>query len=79
MQDDDDVNDINRENTVRLKDVYEPDEIAERLLTEEDDAIRIKDIPERLQVYNLNDIYIIQQLFIKNMVKLMIYVHIYIL
>jgi len=59
MQDDDDVNDINRENTVRLKDVYEPDEIAERLLTEEDDAIRIKDIPERLQVYNLNDIYII--------------------
>lgn len=56
MQDDDDVNDINRENTVRLKDVYEPDEIAERLLTEEDDAIRIKDIPERLQLRYINNL-----------------------
>jgi len=55
MQDDDDVNDINRENPVRLKDVYEPDEIAERLLTEEDDAIRIKDIPERLQLRYINN------------------------
>jgi len=50
MQDEDDVNELSRDNPVRLKDVYEPDEIAEKLLTEEDDAIRIKDIPERLQV-----------------------------
>jgi transcription elongation factor SPT6 len=55
MQDIDDVNDINRDNPVRLKDVYEPDEIAEKLLTEEDDAIRIKDIPERLQLRYINN------------------------
>jgi len=55
IQDEDDVNDINRENPVRLKDVYEPDEIAERLLTEEDEAIRIKDIPERLQLRYINN------------------------
>lgn len=55
IQDEDDVNDINRDNPVRLKDVYEPDEIAERLLTEEDDAIRIKDVPERLQLRYINN------------------------
>lgn len=51
----DDDNDLNRDNPVRLKDVYEPDEIAERLLTEEDDAIRVKDIPERLQLRYYNN------------------------
>ncbi|ORX55479.1 transcription elongation factor Spt6 [Piromyces finnis] len=55
MQDEDDVNDINRDNPVRLKDVYEPDEIAEKLLTEEDDAIRIKDVPERIQLKYINN------------------------
>ncbi|KAG4101878.1 transcription elongation factor Spt6 [Neocallimastix lanati (nom. inval.)] len=55
MQDEDDVNELSRDNPVRLKDVYEPDEIAEKLLTEEDDAIRIKDIPERLQLRFINN------------------------
>ena len=33
-----------------LKDVYEPAVIAKRMLTEEDEIIRIADIPERFQV-----------------------------
>ncbi|KAJ3075872.1 Transcription elongation factor spt6 [Podochytrium sp. JEL0797] len=35
---------------VKLTDIYEPSEIAERLLTEEDEVIRLKDIPERFQL-----------------------------
>lgn len=35
---------------VKLTDVYEPSEIASKMLTEKDDLIRIRDIPERLQV-----------------------------
>lgn len=35
---------------VRLKDVYEPAVIAQRMLTEEDEIIRMTDIPERYQV-----------------------------
>ncbi len=44
---------------VRLKDVYEPAVIAQRMLTEEDEIIRMTDIPERYQVihYNLRDVY----------------------
>ena len=30
--------------------IYEPDEIADKMLTDYDEQIRIKDIPERLQV-----------------------------
>ncbi|KAK9235923.1 SH2 domain-containing protein [Lipomyces kononenkoae] len=33
-----------------LKDVFEPSELAERLLTDEDNAIRAKDEPERFQI-----------------------------
>ncbi|ANB15993.1 chromatin-remodeling histone chaperone SPT6 [Sugiyamaella lignohabitans] len=33
-----------------LKDVFEPSELSARLLTDEDNAIRIKDIPERYQL-----------------------------
>ncbi|KAI9353802.1 SH2 domain-containing protein [Obelidium mucronatum] len=36
--------------TVKLTDIYEPSEIAERLLTEEDEVIRLKDVPERFQL-----------------------------
>ena len=36
---------------VRLKDVYEPAVIAQRMLTEEDEIIRMTDIPERYQVF----------------------------
>ena len=35
---------------VRLSDVYEPSEIASKMLTEDDDRIRNRDIPERYQV-----------------------------
>eukprot|EP00842_Homolaphlyctis_polyrhiza_P004038 jgi/Hompol1/4635/HPOL_003774-RA len=34
----------------RLTDVYEPTAIAEKMLTEEDERIRIRDIPERFQL-----------------------------
>ncbi|KAK9479114.1 SH2 domain-containing protein [Lipomyces japonicus] len=33
-----------------LKDVFEPSELAERLLTDEDNAIRVRDEPERFQI-----------------------------
>jgi transcription elongation factor SPT6 len=35
---------------VRLKDVYEPAVIAQRMLTEDDEIIRMTDIPERYQL-----------------------------
>lgn len=35
---------------LQLKDVFEPSELAERLLTDEDNEIRWKDVPERLQL-----------------------------
>ncbi|TGZ80510.1 transcription elongation factor Spt6 [Ascodesmis nigricans] len=35
---------------LQLKDVFEPSELAERLLTDEDQEIRQRDIPERLQL-----------------------------
>lgn len=35
---------------VQLKDIFEPSEIKERLLTEADEAIRLLDIPERTQL-----------------------------
>ncbi|RKP07054.1 SH2 domain-containing protein [Thamnocephalis sphaerospora] len=34
----------------KLKDVFEPSELEERMMTEIDDEIRMRDIPERLQV-----------------------------
>lgn len=36
---------------IKLSDIYEPAEIKKKLLTEEDELIRIKDIPERFQVF----------------------------
>ncbi|KAI5807109.1 SH2 domain-containing protein [Geopyxis carbonaria] len=39
-----------RTQDLQLKDVFEPSELAERLLTDEDNDIRWKDIPERLQL-----------------------------
>lgn len=35
---------------IQLKDVFEPSQLKERMLTEKDQAIREKDIPERLQL-----------------------------
>ncbi|KIJ44055.1 hypothetical protein M422DRAFT_60198 [Sphaerobolus stellatus SS14] len=37
---------------IKYQDVFEPSEIRDRLLTEDDDWIRIKDIPERMQLVN---------------------------
>lgn len=39
-----------RTKDLQLKDVFEPSELAERLLTDEDNEIRFKDVPERLQL-----------------------------
>jgi transcription elongation factor SPT6 len=35
---------------VALKDVYEPSEIVDKMLTEADERIRIRDVPERIQL-----------------------------
>lgn len=35
---------------LELKDVFEPSELAERMLTEEDNEIRLNDVPERYQI-----------------------------
>ncbi|KAF2634083.1 transcription elongation factor Spt6 [Massarina eburnea CBS 473.64] len=35
---------------IQLKDVFEPSQLAERMLTDEDNIIREKDVPERLQL-----------------------------
>ena len=32
--------------------MYEPSEIVDKMMTEEDETIRIRDIPERFQVYS---------------------------
>ncbi|KAI8995001.1 SH2 domain-containing protein [Pilobolus umbonatus] len=34
----------------QLADIFEPSELAERMMTEEDEAIRLRDVPERLQM-----------------------------
>lgn len=39
-----------RTQDLQLKDVFEPSELQERLLTDEDNAIRWKDVPERFQL-----------------------------
>ena len=39
-----------RPKEVKLTDVYEPSEIASKMLTEKDDIIRMRDVPERMQV-----------------------------
>ncbi|GAA6032318.1 hypothetical protein JCM8097_008116 [Rhodosporidiobolus ruineniae] len=36
-----------------LKDIFEPSEIASRMLTEEDEKIRTTDVPERMQLNNV--------------------------
>lgn len=38
------------ETTLELKDVFEPSQLVEKLLTEEDNAIRMTDEPERFQI-----------------------------
>ncbi len=38
------------EQTIELKDVFEPSQLVERLLTDEDNDIRVNDEPERFQL-----------------------------
>lgn len=40
----------NQQSELKLTDLYEPAEIEKKMLTEEDEVMRIKDIPERFQV-----------------------------
>ncbi|KAF2707850.1 transcription elongation factor Spt6 [Pleomassaria siparia CBS 279.74] len=48
LQDADDA--VGEEKELQLKDVFEPAQLAERLLTDEDNIIREVDIPERVQI-----------------------------
>ncbi|EPS39770.1 hypothetical protein H072_6441 [Dactylellina haptotyla CBS 200.50] len=45
-----DLEDENREQVMALEDVFEPSELKERMLTDEDNEIRSTDIPERFQL-----------------------------
>lgn len=49
-EDDDKAETAQRPKDIKLTDVYEPSEIASKMLTEKDDIIRMRDIPERMQV-----------------------------
>jgi transcription elongation factor SPT6 len=40
---------VTKKREISLKDVYEPSEIAEKMLTEKDEKIRVVDMPERYQ------------------------------
>ncbi|KAK6526358.1 Transcription elongation factor spt6 [Orbilia ellipsospora] len=45
-----DLEDENREQVMALEDVFEPSELKERMLTDEDNEIRFTDVPERFQI-----------------------------
>lgn len=45
-----DLEEIEKDKKLDLKDVFEPSQLAEKLLTDEDNAIRFKDEPERHQI-----------------------------
>ncbi|TKY90444.1 hypothetical protein EX895_000442 [Sporisorium graminicola] len=47
---DEDVFDEEKKNKMEYKDIFEPAQIAERMLTEDDERIKRIDIPERLQL-----------------------------
>lgn len=49
-EDDDNYHDATAKPDTNFQDVFEPSEIRDRLLTEEDDLIRYQDTPERLQL-----------------------------
>lgn len=47
---DDEETEAAREREPQLADIFEPSELADRMMTEEDDEIRLRDVPERLQM-----------------------------
>ncbi|KAI0065393.1 transcription elongation factor Spt6 [Artomyces pyxidatus] len=50
VDDDDEYHDLQSKPEMNFQDVFEPTEIRDRLLTEDDDLIRAQDIPERMQL-----------------------------
>lgn len=46
----DEETEANRDREPQLADIFEPSELAERMMTEEDEEIRLRDVPERLQM-----------------------------
>ena len=49
-EDEADAEEAKRDKNLHLKDVFEPSQLAEKLLTDEDNNIRFTDIPERYQL-----------------------------
>ena len=45
-----DITPPDQDKEVKLSDLYEPAEIASRMLTDADQVVRLKDVPERFQV-----------------------------
>ena len=50
MEEDEEVHEEEEEKQLDLKDVFEPSQLAEKMLTDEDNEIRFADIPERHQL-----------------------------
>ncbi|RCH98761.1 Transcription elongation factor spt6 [Rhizopus azygosporus] len=46
----DEEEEAEREREPQLADIFEPSELAERMMTEQDEEIRLRDVPERLQM-----------------------------
>ena len=45
-----DVEESSSKKPIKITDIYEPGEIQAKMLTEEDEIIRMTDVPERMQV-----------------------------
>ena len=50
LQEDMDIGDVDPDKPIELKDVFEPSQLRDKMLTEEDQLIRSTDIPERMQI-----------------------------
>ncbi|KAL1650834.1 Transcription elongation factor spt6 [Diplodia intermedia] len=50
LQEQKDEEDIGDEKPLELKDVFEPSQLAEKMMTDEDNEIRFTDVPERFQL-----------------------------
>ncbi|RCI04677.1 Transcription elongation factor spt6 [Rhizopus stolonifer] len=47
---DEEEHDLTKDREPQLADIFEPSELAERMMTEEDEEIRLRDVPERVQM-----------------------------
>lgn len=50
LQEDMDIGELDPDKPIELKDVFEPSQLKEKMLTEEDNLIRATDVPERIQL-----------------------------